>query len=65
MEVRGLMPLTLDKAQAVITGAHERAGKLGTRVTVAIVDEGGLLQALGRMDGAPPLISPDRRDKGS
>jgi uncharacterized protein GlcG (DUF336 family) len=24
-------------------------------VTVAVVDEGGLLQALGRMDGAPPL----------
>jgi uncharacterized protein GlcG (DUF336 family) len=25
------------------------------RVTVAVVDEGGLLKALGRMDGAPPL----------
>jgi uncharacterized protein GlcG (DUF336 family) len=49
------MSLTLGRAQAVITSAHERAGKLGTRVTVAIVDEGGLLQALGRMDGAPPL----------
>jgi uncharacterized protein GlcG (DUF336 family) len=24
-------------------------------VTVAIVDEGGLLKALARMDGAPPL----------
>lgn len=49
------MPLTLQQAQTVITGAHERAGKLGARVTVAIVDEGGHLQALGRMDGAPPL----------
>ena len=27
----------------------------GWHVTVAVVDEGGLLQALGRMDGAPPL----------
>lgn len=49
------MPLTLEEAQTVIIGAHERAGKLGTQVTVTIVDEGGHLQALGRMDGAPPL----------
>jgi glc operon protein GlcG len=49
------MPLTLQQARAVITGAHELAGKLGAQVTVAIVDEGGHLQALGRMDGAPPL----------
>jgi glc operon protein GlcG len=49
------MPLTLEEAQTVIAGAHEHAAQLGVRVTVAIVDEGGLLQALGRMDGAPPL----------
>jgi glc operon protein GlcG len=49
------MPLTLEEAQTVIAGAHERAVQLGVRVTVAVVDEGGLLQALGRMDGAPPL----------
>src|SRR4029077_17132823 len=29
--------------------------QLGIRITVAVVDEGGLLQALGRMDGAFPL----------
>ncbi len=39
---------TIDKAQA-------KATQLGVKVTVAIVDEGGLLIALGRMDGAPPL----------
>jgi glc operon protein GlcG len=49
------MPLTLQEAQAVITGAHERAAKIGALVTVAVVDEGGHLQALGRMNGAPPL----------
>jgi glc operon protein GlcG len=49
------MPLTLEEAQTVIIGAHERAAKFGTQVTVTIVDEGGHLQALGRMDGAPPL----------
>jgi glc operon protein GlcG len=49
------MPLTLQEAQAVITGAHERAAKIDVQVTVAVVDEGGHLQALGRMTGAPPL----------
>jgi len=49
------MPLTLEQAQTVIDAAHETARGDGLRVTVAVVDEGGLLQALGRMDGAPPL----------
>jgi glc operon protein GlcG len=49
------MPLTLEEAQAVITGAHERATKIRAAVTVAVVDEGGHVQALGRMNGAPPL----------
>jgi len=49
------MPLTLEQAQTVIDAAHETARGEGLRVTVAVVDEGGLLQALGRMDGAPPL----------
>jgi len=49
------MPLTLHEAQAVITGAHERAAAIVALVTVAVVDEGGHLQALGRMNGAPPL----------
>ncbi|GAA3239740.1 heme-binding protein [Dactylosporangium siamense] len=49
------MPLTLQEAQAVIAGAHEHAAKITAPVTVAVVDEGGHLQALGRMTGAPPL----------
>jgi uncharacterized protein GlcG (DUF336 family) len=49
------MPLTLPEAQAVITGAHERAATIAALVTVAVVDEGGHLLALGRMGGAPPL----------
>ena len=49
------MPLTLEEAQTVIDGAHEHAQQLGLRIAVAVVDEGGHLQALGRMDGAPPL----------
>jgi glc operon protein GlcG len=51
------MPLTFDQSQTVIAGAHEHAEQLGVRVTVAVVDEGGFLLALGRMDGAPPLSS--------
>lgn len=49
------MPLSFEDAQKVITGAHQHAMANGWRVTVAVVDEGGHLQALGRMDGAPPL----------
>src|ERR1700746_3734564 len=49
------MPLTLEEAQQVIARAHAKATDSGIRVTVAVVDEGGLLIALARMDGAPPL----------
>jgi glc operon protein GlcG len=51
------MPLTLDQTQMLIAAAHEHARGAGLEVTVAVVDEGGLLKALGRMDGAPPLSS--------
>jgi glc operon protein GlcG len=49
------MPLTLHEAQTVITGAHQRAAEIDALVSVAVVDEGGHLQALGRMNGAAPL----------
>jgi glc operon protein GlcG len=49
------MPLTFAEAQKTISGAHAKAESLGIRVTVAVVDEGGLLIGLGRMDGAPAL----------
>ena len=49
------MPLTCEEAMAVIVRAHEHAKVMGVRLSVAVVDEGGLLVALGRMDGAPPL----------
>lgn len=49
------MPLNLEEAQTVIAGAHQRAYELGVRISVAVVDEGGLLLALARMDGAPSL----------
>jgi glc operon protein GlcG len=49
------MPLTLIEANKVIEKAHAKAAQLGIKVTAAVVDEGGLLVALGRMDGAAPL----------
>jgi glc operon protein GlcG len=49
------MPLSLSDANQVIEKAHARAAQIGVKVTVAIVDEGGLLIALSRMDGATPL----------
>jgi Haem-degrading len=49
------MSLTLEQSQTLIAAAHEHAYTSGLKVTVAVVDEGGLLKALGRMDGAPPL----------
>ena len=49
------MPLTSDQSRTLIAGARDHAREKGLRVTVAVVDEGGLLQALERMDGAFPL----------
>ena len=49
------MPLSLIDANQVIDKAHAKAAQLGIKVTVAVDDEGGLLIALGRMDGAAPI----------
>lgn len=49
------MPLSLEEAQELVARAQARAKDSGINVTVAVVDEGGLLVLLSRMDGAPPL----------
>jgi glc operon protein GlcG len=49
------MDLTLEDAQKAVDHALAKAGQLGIHVTVAVVDAGGLLVALSRMDAAPPL----------
>ncbi|HET7337957.1 MAG TPA: heme-binding protein [Candidatus Dormibacteraeota bacterium] len=49
------MPLTLEEAQHLVSRAQAKAVEDGINITVAVVDEGGLLIALSRMDGAPPL----------
>jgi len=49
------MAAPLAEAQEIIARAHTKAAEIGIAVTVAVVDEGGFLIALARMDGAPPL----------
>ncbi|MGH7764706.1 MAG: GlcG/HbpS family heme-binding protein [Candidatus Dormibacteraceae bacterium] len=47
--------LTLADAQKAVATAHAKAAELDVKVTAAVVDAGGLLVAVGRMDGAPPI----------
>lgn len=47
--------MELQAAQEIVGRAHARARELGIKVSVAVVDSGGLLVALARMDGAQPL----------
>ena len=46
------MALTLEQSLKVVSGAEKKAGELGVRVSIAVVDAGGRLIALHRMDGA-------------
>jgi uncharacterized protein GlcG (DUF336 family) len=55
MRVLKSMPLSQAEVHTLIAAAHDRARRDAIRVTVAVVDEGGLLLGLSRMDGAPPL----------
>ena len=50
--------LSLEQARACIARGVKRAQELGFRVAIAVVDDGGHLVALHRMDGAP-WISPE------
>ena len=49
------MPLSFAQARVLIAAGHDHAVANGWEIAVAVVDEGGLLVALGRMDGAFPL----------
>ncbi|WP_227980076.1 GlcG/HbpS family heme-binding protein [Nocardia spumae] len=49
------MTLTLEEARAISVGVRTHASELGARIAVAIVDEGGHVRVLDRMDGAPPM----------
>ena len=47
--------MDLADAETLIAAAQEKANSINVRVTVAIVDDGGHLVALSRMDGANPM----------
>ncbi|MBV9820040.1 MAG: heme-binding protein [Solirubrobacterales bacterium] len=49
------MSTTRVDVRTIIEAAQAHARELGLFVTVAVVDHGGLLMGLDRMDGAPPL----------
>ncbi len=49
------MAITQESTATIIAATQAHARGLGLRVTVAVVDAGGLLKGLDRMDGAPPL----------
>ena len=47
--------LKYELAHQIVEAAHVRAAHLNIRVSVAVVDAGAHLVALGRMDGANPI----------
>ena len=49
------MSIAQDATRTIIAAAEAYAREVGLRITVAVVDAGGLLMGLDRMDGAPPL----------
>jgi glc operon protein GlcG len=49
------MRISQDLTRRIIDAAQRHAGSLDIAVTVAVVDEGGFVKAIDRMDGAPPL----------
>ena len=47
--------LTLDGARRILDAAHARALAMGVPQNIVVVDEGGHMLAMVRMDGAKPL----------
>lgn len=45
-------PIGLEAAQRAVTAGVQLAGSLNIRVSLAVVDAGGVLKAFARMDGA-------------
>ena len=49
------MPIPVEKALQLVQAAHAEAESIVLAITAVVVDEGGRLVALGRMDGARPI----------
>jgi uncharacterized protein GlcG (DUF336 family) len=64
------MAQTFDKSSISTEGAHRmiaaaeaKAGEMGKAFVIAVVDDGGVLKAFSRMDGAPLLSVQIAHDK--
>src|SRR5918912_3771110 len=55
--------VTAELAKAVIAAAEQKAHELGKGFVIAVVDDGGVLKAFSRMDGAPLLSVQVAQDK--
>ena len=53
--MKSRLTLTLDDAKQIAAAAEAEALKRNWPVTIAIVDDGGNLMWLQRLDGAPPM----------
>ena len=51
--------ITLEAAMQLVTAAEAKARELGVQIAVAVVDEGGLLRAFGRMTGQNSAATTD------
>lgn len=51
---RDRIELNLAGAETILKAAREQAGRMGLKVNIAVVDDGGHLIAFARMDGARP-----------
>ena len=49
------MPIPIEKALQMVRAAHAQAVQLDIAVTAVVVDDGGRMVALGRMDRARPI----------
>ena len=59
------MGVTQEQAETAAQAALRKAAQIGIAVTVAVVDEGGYLVVLSRMDGAPALSAQIAEAKAS
>src|SRR3954466_10851985 len=55
--------ITTDAAHQVIAAAEAKASEMGTPMVIAVVDDGGVLKAFSRMDGAALLSVQAAQDK--
>jgi len=55
--------ISAEAAHRLIAAAEEKAGELGKPFAIAVVDDGGVLKAFSRMDGAPLVSVQIAQDK--